>query len=207
MSLDEIVCGLDEVGRGALAGPIVAAAVILPRGFNHPLLRDSKLLSARQREAVAAVIREKTQYRLCWLGPRTIDRLGIQRCNKLIFETLIESMIADVYLVDGNLTLSTLKPYRSVIHGEASVPAIAAASIIAKVSRDQYMTELGAAAPIYEWNRNRGYGTKAHMTQIRLHGTHPEHRLSFHIPSSPQTTRNAGRYGGATPRVSSVASL
>jgi ribonuclease HII len=174
-----IICGLDEVGRGALAGPLVAVGAILPPDFTHLLLRDSKLLSNSQRERAFAAMRDVASFREVWIGARTIDTLGIQRANQLAFETLIENISADIYLVDGNLTLRTSRPYISVPHGESLHPQIAAASILAKVIRDRHMALLAALHPNYGWEKNRGYGTAFHVKAITRLGITPEHRLTF----------------------------
>lgn len=176
-----IICGLDEVGRGALAGPLVAVGVILPRSFTHPLLRDSKLLSSSQREKAFAAIQKAASFREVWIGVRTIDTLGIQRANQLAFETLVETIPADTYLVDGNLTLRTQRRYTSIPHGDRLHPEIAAASILAKVIRDHHMTSLATLHPQYGWERNRGYGTASHVDAIGQFGITTEHRMTFKL--------------------------
>ncbi len=174
------VCGLDEVGRGALAGPLVAAAVVLPPQFAHPLLRDSKRLTATQRERVDSVIREvATVCRVVEVGPNEIDGRGIGWANRWAFEQLMEQVEAESFLVDGNLRLNSARPYRSVIGGDALVPAISAASIVAKVHRDSLMRDLDSRAPGYLWAANKGYGSPGHMAALRRLGPSPYHRLSF----------------------------
>ena len=174
------VCGLDEVGRGALAGPLVAAAVVLPDGFTHPLLRDSKRLSPAQRERLEPVIREAAaQLMLVEVGCQEIDRRGVGWANRHALERLLAEVVADHYLVDGNLRLATPRPYRSVIGGDDLVPAISAASIVAKVHRDRLMRELARECPGYFWEANKGYGSPAHLRALSELGPSPHHRLTF----------------------------
>ncbi len=173
-------CGMDEVGRGALAGPLVAAAVILPAGFRHPLLRDSKLLSPRQREVVEPLIRSAAvSLELVAIEAQLIDRWGIGWANRKAFELLIRAVPAPTHLGDGNLVLVGQPSYRSVIRGDRLVPAISAASIVAKVFRDRLMVELHQRFPAYGFNRNKGYGSATHLAALSRHGLCPEHRSSF----------------------------
>lgn len=179
------MCGLDEVGRGALAGPLVAAAVVLKAGFAHPLLRDSKRLTVSQRSKLDPVIREAAeQLMVIEVGCQEIDQLGIGWANRHAFEQLLGAMVADRYLVDGNLRLSTTRTYRSVIGGDDLVPAISAASIVAKVHRDRLMEELDRECPGYSWAANKGYGSAAHMRAIAERGPSPHHRLTFLHPQA-----------------------
>ncbi|MGH7641733.1 MAG: ribonuclease HII [Candidatus Dormibacteria bacterium] len=173
-------CGLDEVGRGALAGPLVAAAVVLPPGFTHPLLRDSKLLSERQREMIEPVIREEAlALQVASIQVDEIDARGVGWANRMAFELLVGSVVAPEYLGDGNLRIRTSRPYRSVVGGDRLVPAISAASIVAKVFRDRLMRELHPQFFHYGWDRNKGYGSPHHLSAIRRHGLCPHHRRSF----------------------------
>lgn len=174
------MCGLDEVGRGALAGPLVAAAVVLGEGFTHPLLRDSKRLSPTQRELMDPLIREAAvEVLVVEVSSQDIDRLGVGWANRHAIERLLEVVPADNYLVDGNLRLSTSRPYRSVIGGDDLVPAISAASIVAKVHRDRLMRELARECPGYFWEANKGYGSPAHLRALSELGPSPHHRLTF----------------------------
>lgn len=174
------VCGLDEVGRGALAGPLVAAAVVLPDGFSHPLLRDSKLLSESQRETIEPVIRrEALGLQVIAIEVAEIDDRGVGWANRIAFERLIEQVVAQEYLGDGNLVIRTGHRYRSVIGGDRLVPAISAASIVAKVFRDRLMRQLHPQYAHYDWERNKGYGTPHHLGAISRHGICIHHRRSF----------------------------
>jgi ribonuclease HII len=193
MSSIAVICGLDEVGRGALAGPLVAVGMVLPQGFTHPLLRDSKLLSARQREQMAALLMERALiWKDLWIDHLEVDRLGVHRANILIFERLIDEIKADLYKVDGNLKLNTTKSYQSIIHGESAHPAIAGASIVAKIIRDRHMSELHEQATVYGWDRNKGYGSAEHLDAIRAFGLHAEHRRSFRLPTKSEVVQDGG---------------
>jgi ribonuclease HII len=173
-------CGLDEVGRGALAGPLVAAAVILPKRFHHPLLRDSKLLSAEQRQTVEPVIRQAAlAVEVVSVTVDVINDRGIGWANRFAFERLIELVVAPAYLLDGNLRINTQRRYHSVVSGDRLVPAISAASIVAKVHRDRMMRELHPQFPHYGWEDNKGYGTPHHREAISNHGVCQHHRTSF----------------------------
>ena len=176
-------CGLDEVGRGALAGPLVAAAVVLPDGFSHPLLRDSKLLSEAQRESIEPLIRrEAVALGVSSVGADLIDQRGLSWANRVVFERLIAMVGAREYLVDGNLVLASARHWRSIVGGDRLVPAISAASIVAKVYRDRLMRDLHPEFPDYGWDRNKGYGTEHHLRAISRVGVCPHPRLSFIHP-------------------------
>lgn len=180
-------CGLDEVGRGALAGPLVAAAVVLPPRFRHSLLRDSKLLSEKQREVIEPLIRAAAvALQVIVIEVKLIDDRGLGWANRVAFERLIERVSAPKYLADGNLRISTTRPYQSVIGGDRLVPAISAASIVAKVYRDHLMRELDPEFPHYHWASNKGYGTPRHLGAIHQHGVCAHHRRSFIHEDQPE---------------------
>ena len=173
-------CGLDEVGRGALAGPLVAAAVILPNRFRHPLLRDSNLLSAEQRQTVEPLIRKAAlAVEVVSVTVEVINDRGIGWANRFAFERLLDLVVAPAYLLDGNLRINTERRYHSVVSGDRLVPAISAASIVAKVHRDRMMRELHPEFPHYGWEHNKGYGTPHHREAIFSHGVCEHHRTSF----------------------------
>jgi len=174
------LCGMDEVGRGAYAGPLVAAAVILPQRFRHPLLRDSKLLSARQREEVDAVLRVKAvAWAVAEVSVDEINARGLGWANVDIFCRLIEAIDADGYCCDGNLRIPVSRPVHSLVAADRKVPAVSAASIIAKVHRDALMRRMHEDAPYYNWASNKGYGALEHRAAIREHGPHAAHRRVF----------------------------
>ena len=174
------LCGMDEVGRGAFAGPLVAAACVLPPHFRHPLLRDSKLLSARQREEVEPVIRRRA---LAWavavVPTDDINRRGLGWANVEVFRRLVDAIDADGYCCDGRLRIDASRPVRCLVDADALVPCVAAASIIAKVHRDALMTALHDDAPVYNWAQNKGYGAPEHRAAILALGPHAEHRAVF----------------------------
>jgi ribonuclease HII len=174
------LCGMDEVGRGSFAGPLVAAAVVLPPRFRHPLLRDSKLLSARQREtAETAIRRSAVSIAVEEISADDINHRGLGWANTEIFRRLASAVDADGYCCDGRLRIGGDRTVHCLVDGDALVPAVAAASIVAKVHRDAIMTAFHRDAPVYCWDRNKGYGAPEHRAAIRAHGTHPQHRQVF----------------------------
>ena len=174
------LCGMDEVGRGSYAGPLVAAAVVLPPRFRHPLLRDSKLLSARQREQVGEVIRRRAvAWMVAEISVADINRSGLGWANVEIFRRLVDLVDADGYCCDGRLRINASRAVHCLVKGDNLVPAISAASIVAKVHRDAIMTAMHDDAPHYNWASNKGYGAPEHRAAIREHGPHPAHRRVF----------------------------
>lgn len=175
--------GIDEVGRGCLAGPVVAAAVILSEDFDLPGLTDSKQLTAHRREDYDLNIREMAI--AVSVGSATveeIDRLNILGATFLAMERAIEGLEPrpEYLLIDGNRFRSHLEiPYETIVGGDGRVASIAAASIVAKVYRDHLMAHLAEEYPEYHWERNAGYGTAVHLAAIRSHGLTPHHRRSF----------------------------
>ena len=176
------VAGVDEAGRGALVGNVVAAAVILPETFNLPGLTDSKKLSARQREVLFDAI---TAQALAWCAaaasPAEIDAMNIHHATLLAMRRAVEGLATppQSVLVDGKFTPELAMPARAIVGGDASEACIAAASIIAKVTRDRQMMELAARFPGYGFAAHKGYGTKAHLAALARLGATPEHRRSY----------------------------
>ena len=176
------VAGVDEAGRGALVGNVVAAAVILPETFNLPGLTDSKKLSARQREALFDAI---TAQALAWCAaaasPAEIDAMNIHHATLLAMRRAVEGLATppQSVLVDGKFTPELAMPARAIVGGDASEACITAASIIAKVTRDRQMMELEARFPGYDFAAHKGYGTKAHLAALARLGATPEHRRSY----------------------------
>ncbi len=176
--------GCDEAGRGCLAGPVFAAAVVLPPGFSHPLLNDSKQMSARNRALLRGVIeREAVAWAVAEVSPERIDRINILNAS---FEgmALAASQLGvevGLLLIDGNRFKNNLIdiPHRCVVGGDAIYAPIAAASVLAKTHRDERMERLAAEFPEYGWEQNKGYPTRAHRQAIARHGLTPHHRLSF----------------------------
>ena len=178
------VAGVDEVGRGPLAGPVVCAAVILPLEEEKRIIGidDSKKLSAKKREALAEQIRAAARaYAIAEVGAATIDEINILQATRLCMKRAVDMLVpaADMVLTDGNMTLDITLPQRSIVKGDALVCSIGAASILAKVYRDALMAEYAKLYPEYAFERNAGYGTQAHIRAIREVGACPIHRRSF----------------------------
>lgn len=176
------VCGVDEAGRGPLCGPVVAAAVILPEGLVIEGLNDSKKLNEKKREVLYDVIcREAVAYSIASASVEEINRFNILEANLLAMRRAIGglSVKADFALIDGNIARGFEIPARAVIHGDAISPSIAAASILAKVTRDRLCTELDREYPQYGIAKHKGYGTKEHKEALMKYGPSPIHRTLF----------------------------
>ncbi len=176
------VCGVDEAGRGPLAGNVVAAAVILPAGLYIEGLNDSKKLTEKKREALYdVIIREALAYSVAEATPEEIDELNILGATMLAMRRAIEGLCvkADFALIDGNTARGFDIPTKTVIKGDAKSPSIAAASILAKVTRDRECLLLDEKYPEYGFKKHKGYPTKEHMDKVRAIGPCPEHRRSF----------------------------
>ena len=177
-----IIAGVDEVGRGPLAGPVVTAAVVLPEGFDLPGLNDSKKLSAARRETLSEAIRDQA---LAWsFGEATvaeIDELNILHATMLAMQRAVSdlSLTPQQVLVDGNRTPEFGIPARAIVGGDGLEPAISAASIIAKVRRDKLMQDYAELYPYYGFEKNSGYPTKQHREALLEHGITPIHRRSY----------------------------
>ena len=177
-----LAAGADEVGRGPLAGPVVAAAVLLPPGCLIEGVDDSKKLSERKREQLYERIREKAvAYGVGWVGPERIDEINILQATREAFGLAYEAMEVkpDILLVDAVKGLAIPVRQEAIIHGDALCHSIGAASILAKVERDRYMRQQAALYPGYGFETHKGYGTAAHMAAIRQLGPCPLHRRSF----------------------------
>ena len=178
------VAGVDEVGRGPLAGPVVCAAVILPLAEASRIagIDDSKRISARKREELAERILERARaYAIEEVPASVIDEINILQATRLCMKRAVEKLTpsADMVLTDGNMTLDIALPQRSIVKGDALVASIGAASILAKVYRDSLMCEYAKQYPEYAFERNAGYGTAAHIAAIREVGICPIHRRTF----------------------------
>lgn len=176
------LCGVDEAGRGPLAGPVCAAAVILPRGIDIPGLDDSKKLSAKKREALYDVIcREAVSYSVAFATVEEIESLNILGATFLAMNRAISglSLVPELALIDGNRNSGIETPSRCIVKGDSKCADIAAASILAKVTRDRYMLELDKQYPQYKFSKHKGYGTKLHYEILREYGASEVHRKSF----------------------------
>lgn len=186
-----IEAGCDEAGRGCLAGPVFAAAVILPEGYANPLLNDSKKLTEHKRDALRPVIeRDAAAWAVGVVTPEEIDRINILKASFLAMHRAIAALdiMPEYLLIDGN----RFAPYPGISHtcivkGDGKMMSIAAASILAKTHRDEYMKKIDAEYPTYGWAVNKGYPTKAHRAAIEAYGTTPYHRMTFRLLDNEPT--------------------
>jgi ribonuclease HII len=180
----ERVVGVDEAGRGCGAGPVVAAAVLIPseyvQTFDESKLKDSKKMTKKAREEVFPMIHELCKVGVGVMDNRIIDEVNILEATKMAMTTAINKLAPDFALIDGNFRIPNLNViHMPIVKGETHSLSIAAASVIAKVTRDIMMDALHREFPQYGWSKNKGYLTKDHVTAIRTYGTTPFHRLSF----------------------------
>ena len=181
----KIIAGCDEAGRGCLAGPVVAAAVILPKGFKNKMLNDSKVLSEKKRDLLRPIIKKEA---IAWavgiVSPTEIDKINILNASFLAMHRAIEQLKtkAELLLIDGNrFNPYPNIPHKCIIKGDAKFMSIAAASILAKTYRDNIMKNLDAEHPNYHWGKNKGYPTKQHRKAIARYGENHQHRKSFQL--------------------------
>ena len=178
----QVICGVDEAGRGPLAGPVCAAAVILPMGLEIPGLTDSKKLTDKKRRELFPIIKEQAiAYGIGLASHEEIDEINILQATYLAMERAMQqlSLRPDIAMIDGNRAKDFGLPVRTVIKGDSLSANIAAASILAKVTRDDMMTELALQYPEYGFDVHKGYGTKAHYEALRNYDASPVHRKSF----------------------------
>ena len=180
------VCGCDEAGAGPLAGPVYAAALILPLGTDIPGLDDSKKLTEKKREALFPIIQEKAlAWSVAWVDAAEIDATDILSARMRAMQLAIDglNLRPDFALIDGNRdhgrSAAITTPHRCLVKGDSLSASIAAASILAKVSRDRYMVEMAAKYPAYRFDQHKGYGTKLHYALLAQYGPSPIHRRSF----------------------------
>ncbi len=177
--------GVDEAGRGCLAGPVAAAAVILPHDFDLPGLNDSKKLSAKKREKLRIEIKEQAlAWEVAMIDNTIIDQVNILRATYMAMHEAIKKLVLSpgFLLIDGKYFLAYAGiPHQCIIKGDGKYASIAAASILAKTSRDRYMIQLHQEFPVYQWDKNKGYPTAKHREAIRRYGISPYHRRSFHL--------------------------
>jgi len=176
-----ITAGVDEVGRGCLAGPVVSAAVVLKKSINLNLLKDSKKISFNKREEVSEHIKKNSYYALGIASVEEILNLNILQASLLSMKRAIEKLEIKpgITLIDGNFAPKGLKNYKTIINGDEKIKVISAASIIAKVYRDRFMIRLSKKFSNYAWDRNFGYGTKAHFEGLKKFGVTSHHRKGF----------------------------
>ncbi len=180
------VCGVDEAGAGPLAGPVYAAAVILPRGLELPYLNDSKQVTEKRRAVLFEEIKaQAAAWSVASVGPEEIDELDILNARIKAMQLAIDGLAppADFALIDGNRDhgsrCAVITPHQTVVKGDSRSASIAAASILAKVSRDRYTEEMAARYPAYGFAQHKGYGTKLHYAMLNTYGPCPIHRRSF----------------------------
>ena len=179
--------GVDEAGRGCYAGPVFAAAVILPKDFHHPLLNDSKLLNEKQRDLLRPIIeKESIAFAVASVDNETIDMINILQASFKAMHFAVNKLKStpEFLLIDGNRFRHYKNiPHQCIIKGDGKYASIAAASILAKTYRDEFMQTIHAAFPQYGWNKNKGYGTTTHRAAIDQYGLCSHHRKSFNIQS------------------------
>lgn len=178
----QVICGVDEAGRGPLAGPVCAAAVILPANLEIPGLTDSKKLSDKRRRELFPVIKEQAiAYGIGWASAQEIDEINILQATYLAMERAMAQLQVkpELALIDGNRAKDFGVPVHTVVKGDSLSASIAAASVLAKVSRDDVMLELAKEYPQYGFEIHKGYGTKAHYEALRTYGHSAIHRMSF----------------------------
>ena len=177
-----VICGVDEAGRGPLAGPVCAAAVILPRGLELPGLNDSKKLTDKKRRELYPIIKEQAiAYGIAFASEKEIDELNILQATFLAMQRAIDQLEgkADLALIDGNREKDFGLPVKTIVKGDSRSANIAAASVLAKVTRDDLMEEMAKQYPQYGFEIHKGYGTKAHYAALTEHGPSPIHRMTF----------------------------
>ena len=177
-----LICGVDEAGRGPLAGPVCAAGVILPRGLEIPGLNDSKKLNEKKREELFDLITDKAvSFGIAFAEVEEIEKLNILNATFLAMNRAIEQLSPkpELALIDGNRSTGIRFPNRCIVKGDARCADIAAASVLAKVTRDRYMLKMAEAFPQYHFEQHKGYGTKLHYEALDAYGPSPIHRMSF----------------------------
>ena len=182
MNKNKLIAGVDEVGRGSWIGPVFSAAVILKKNINKNLLKDSKKISANERKKLANYIKKNSIYSISKSSIKEIDKLNILQATLLAMKRAINNLKhkPNIILIDGiHAPKNLIYQYKTIVRGDEKIPAISAASIIAKVARDRYITRLAKNYIPYGWHTNFGYGTKKHLNAINKFGVTTHHRKSF----------------------------
>lgn len=191
---DLIEAGCDEAGRGCLAGSVYAAAVILPKDYDNPLLNDSKKLTEKRRKVLRdQIVRDAVAWAVGVVTPEEIDKINILNASFLAMHRALDQLTIrpEAVIVDGNrFNPYHDLPYTTIVKGDGKYQSIAAASILAKTFRDEYMDSLANEYPYYDWQKNKGYPTKAHREGIRDHGPSPYHRMSYNLMGATQLKLN-----------------
>lgn len=182
--------GCDEAGRGCLAGPVVASAVILPEGFSHPLLNDSKKLTEKQRDLLRPIIEEQAiDWAVALVDEKEIDEINILRASFVAMHRALDQLKTrpQHLLIDGNRFIPYQQiPHTCMIKGDGRFMSIAAASVLAKTHRDEYMKKINSEYPDFGWAQNKGYPTLAHREALRIYGPTKHHRVSFNLLGYPK---------------------
>ncbi len=182
--LSNNLCGIDEAGRGPLAGPLVVAGVVLKKDING--LNDSKKLTEKKREALFDVIKENSFYHIVSTSNKVLDEIGLSKAIKNSIEEIMENIDAQTYLMDGNTSFG-IETLEHKIKADATVVEVSAASILAKVTRDRFMCKIAPKYPKYNFEKHKGYGTKAHVDAMREFGLCDIHRVTFKVKSLDDT--------------------
>ena len=189
-----IEAGCDEAGRGCLAGSVYAAAVILPKDYDNPLLNDSKKLTEKRRKVLRdQIVRDAVAWAVGVVTPEEIDKINILNASFLAMHRALDQLTIrpEAVIVDGNRFKPYHDlPYTTIVKGDGKYQSIAAASILAKTFRDEYMDSIANEYPYYDWQKNKGYPTKAHREGIREHGPSPYHRMSYNLMGAMQLELN-----------------
>lgn len=189
-----IEAGCDEAGRGCLAGSVYAAAVILPKDYDNPLLNDSKKLTEKRRKVLRdQIVRDAVAWAVGVVTPEEIDKINILNASFLAMHRALDQLTIrpEAVIVDGNrFNPYHDLPYTTIVKGDGKYQSIAAASILAKTFRDEYMDSIANEYPYYDWQKNKGYPTKAHREGIRDHGPSPYHRMSYNLMGATQLELN-----------------
>ncbi len=189
-----IEAGCDEAGRGCLAGSVYAAAVILPKDYDNPLLNDSKKLTEKRRKVLRdQIVRDAVSWAVGVVTPEEIDKINILNASFLAMHRALDQLTIrpEAVIVDGNrFNPYHDLPYTTIVKGDGKYQSIAAASILAKTFRDEYMDSIANEYPYYDWQKNKGYPTKAHREGIREHGPSPYHRMSYNLMGATQLELN-----------------
>ncbi len=178
----QTICGVDEAGAGPLAGRVYAGAVILPKGWTHKWLGDSKKVTEKRREVLYDLIREEAvAWSIAWAEAEEIDQINILNARMLAMQRAIDGLavLPDLVLIDGNRSTGITTNHETVVKGDGKSASIAAASILAKVARDHYMIEMAERYPQYAFEKHKGYPTKLHYERLREYGPCPIHRKTF----------------------------
>lgn len=185
MTKEKIILGIDEAGRGCLAGPVVAAGIILPNDFDKTVLKDSKILSSQTRLKLYSIIKSQAlDLKISIINNNLIDKLNILNATLQAMKDVVIKckLTPDLVLIDGNVLPKDLNyPAKAIVRGDSTIPEISAASIVAKVLRDKLMCRYDRHYKGYEFKKNKGYGTESHYNYLSLKGPCPIHRMSFNL--------------------------